>query len=315
MKSISLFLVLGAAAAAWAQTPPPKPPDGLGGGLRVESAQTLPAPADPNMVIMTVGDEKITLKQYNDLIQSLPPQVQAAARGPQKRAFAERIVEVKLLSKKAERENLEQTPAVKEQLAFQRQQILANAAYQEMIKAAKVDDTTVHKYYDDHKVDYEMAKGHHILIRMKGSPVALRAGQKELSDEEALAKAQEIRKKLQDGGDFDALAKAESDDTGSGAKGGDLGSFKHGQMVGPFDQAAFSIPVKQISEPVKTQFGYHIIRVDERTSTPFETVRNEIVAKLAPEAAKKDLEELRKKSDVKLDDAFFGPAPPAGPAQ
>ncbi len=80
----------------------------------------------------------------------------------------------------------------------------------------------------------------------------------------ALAKAISITQRLNDGEDFAALAQQFSDDTGSGAQGGDLGFFGRGQMVKEFEDAAFSLPIGQISQPVKSQFGYHIIRVQEK---------------------------------------------------
>ena len=88
-------------------------------------------------------------------------------------------------------------------------------------------------------------------------------GKPELTEEQALAKAQEIKKKLAAGGDFAALAKAESDDTGSGANGGELGTFKRNSMVPEFEQVAFSLARGQVSDPIKTQFGYHMIQVDK----------------------------------------------------
>lgn len=78
------------------------------------------------------------------------------------------------------------------------------------------------------------------------------------------AKALEIIEKLKNGGDFAALAKAESLDPGSAAKGGDLGFFKRGAMVKEFDSVAFQLKPGEVSEPIKTQFGYHIIQVDTR---------------------------------------------------
>lgn len=80
----------------------------------------------------------------------------------------------------------------------------------------------------------------------------------------ALAKAISITQRLNGGEDFAALAGQVSDDTGSAAQGGDLGFFGRGQMVKEFEDAAFSLPIGQISEPVKSQFGYHIIRVEEK---------------------------------------------------
>ncbi|MDQ6677773.1 MAG: peptidylprolyl isomerase [Acidobacteriota bacterium] len=312
MKSFHTFVITGAAAAAFAQTPPvpaPKAPSSASSLLAPPAAATAkPVPSDPNQVILTIGDEKMTLGQYNALVDTLPAQYQTAARGPQKRQIAERLAQLRIMSKEAEKRNIDKTPAVKEQLAFQRENILANALYQEFAKNAKIDDATARKYYDDHKSEYETATGRHILIRYKGSAVPLRPGSKELTEDEALAKAQEVRKKLEAGADFATLAKAESDDTGSGANGGDLGTFKHGQMVPAFEQAAFALPVGKLSEPVKTQFGYHLIKLDKKESKTFEEAKPEITEKLGPEIAKKQADDLRNSSKVTFDEAFFGPA-------
>src|SRR5258708_24064253 len=97
-------------------------------------------------------------------------------------------------------------------------------------------------------------------------------GQKNMSDEDALAKATDLRAKVVAGGDFSALAKAESDDTGSGANGGALGEFTHGRMVPQFEQAAFALPVGEVSLPIKTQFGYHVLPVDKHESKKVEEV-------------------------------------------
>jgi parvulin-like peptidyl-prolyl isomerase len=144
---------------------------------------------------------------------------------------------------------------------------------------------------------------------MKGAPVPVRPDQKDLTEEEALAKAQDIRKKLVAGADFAALAKAESDDAGSGANGGDLGFFPHGQMVPQFEEAAFSLPVGQISEPVKSQFGYHIIKVEQKEAKSYEEAKADIENRLRPAIAQKTLEEMRKATPVTLDPEYFGEAP------
>ena len=84
------------------------------------------------------------------------------------------------------------------------------------------------------------------------------------TEAEALALATELRQRILDGEDFAALAVEYSDDTGSGANGGDLGWARRGAYVAEFDEAAFSLPIGETSEPIKTQFGYHIIQVIER---------------------------------------------------
>ncbi len=84
-----------------------------------------------------------------------------------------------------------------------------------------MDSDALHKYYDEHKNEFQQVSAHHVLIRFKGSPVPLKEGQKDLTEEEALAKAQEVEKRLKAGEDFGVIAKAESADTGSAAQGGD----------------------------------------------------------------------------------------------
>lgn len=93
-----------------------------------------------------------------------------------------------------------------------------------------------------------------------------------------LETAQEILAKLEAGEDFSELAIKHSTDTGSGQKGGELGVFKRGRMVPEFEEVAFSLEVGEISEPVQTQFGYHIIKVTDQIEydVPFEEVKEEI---------------------------------------
>ena len=309
LAAVGLTLPLLAQTPPPAAVPPPaKPPvpGTLASGLEI---------TDPNKVVLTVGDQKITAAQWDELINSLPAQYQKAAHGPQKRQIAEQLVVTKILAQDAEKRGIDQQPLVRQQLAFSRENVLASALYSDLLKNIKVDDAAIQAYYDAHKSEFESVKARHILVRFKGSAVPLRTGSKELSDEEALAKAQDLRKQLLAGADFATLAKAESDDTGSGSNGGDLGTFKHGQMVGAFETAAFSQPVGQLSEPVKTQFGYHIIKVEEKQTKTMADAKLEIADKLRPEIAKKEVDDMRKKAPVTFDDVYFGPAaaPKPGP--
>ena len=132
-----------------------------------------------------------------------------------------------------------------------------------------------------------------------------------MTDDEALAKAKEIRQKLVDGADFATLAKAESDDAGSGANGGDLGTFGHGRMVPAFEEVAFKIPVGELSQPVKSQFGYHIIKVESRQEKTFVEVRPEIERKLAADMVKKAQDDLKAATPVVMNPDYFGPPAPA----
>lgn len=125
----------------------------------------------------------------------------------------------------------------------------------DLAKNMPVSDDEIRDLYNERKANPAAAKERraaHILITAENDS-------KE-ADEKALQKAQEIYRKLKDGADFTALAKAESQDPGSAAKGGDLGLVAQGTMVPEFDEALFSMGYDEISEPVKTQFGYHIIK-------------------------------------------------------
>lgn len=264
---------------------------------------------DPNHVVLTIGEIKLTAADYDRLVAALPQQYQAYAKGPGRRAFAENLVQMKLLSKEALKENLDKQPQVQDQLEFQREDLLARTMFMHYQDTAKVDDAAVQQYYQSHVKEFESVKASHILIRVKGAPMPAAPGKAELTDEEALAKAQAIRKRVAGGEDFATVAKAESDDTGSAQNGGSLGEFHRGQMVPPFEQAAFSMKPGDISEPVKTPFGYHIIKVEAHTTRPLAEVKADIEKKLRPEIARKQLEALRSSTPVQFDDAYFGPAP------
>jgi peptidyl-prolyl cis-trans isomerase C len=317
MKSSQLLLCLTPVACLLAQTPPPpKPTVSLSTETPAHATAVPPAKVPPETVVLTVGEEKITAADLDHLIEMIPEQVRNQARTTGRRQFGDNVARLKIMVQEAHRRKLEDTPAFKEQLEFQGENLLAQMLYQNILASSKPDEATTRAYYDEHKADYVEVKARHILIRFKGSPVPLRAGQKELTEEEALAKAQDIRKKLADGGDFDAIAKAESDDVGSGSKGGDLGTFGHGRMVPAFETVAFSIPVGQLSEPVKSQFGYHVIKVESRQEKTYTEVRADIEKKLQPEMAKKEVEALRASTPVVMDPNYFGPPtpPPSAPS-
>ena len=329
--TISNLLLAAALVTANAQTPQPaRPQPGTVAPSAPPQTNVAPAPRpmqppsltaamiSPNTVVLTIGDQKFTRAQFEALVAVLPDQLKAAAQGANKRKFVEQFAELESLAGEARRRKLDQSAEVRQMAALQMDQLLANELYKNVNATTQIDDAQLRAYYDQHKSEFEEVKASHILVRFKGSPVPLKSGQKELTDEEALAKAKDIRAKLLAGADFATLAKTESDDSGSGANGGSLGTFGHGRMVKVFEDAAFSLPVGQVSEPVKSQFGYHIIKVDERTEKKFEDVKPQIEARLKPEITRKALDDLRKSIPITIDDQYFGtaaaaPAPHAAP--
>jgi len=277
--------------------------------LSLWGQQAAPAAADP--VVLTVGSEKITQSMFQAIIDGLPAQQQAQLATPAaRRSLAEQVAELKVMAQEARTRKLDQSAAVRAKVALQSDQILANVVYQELV-AGDPDEAALRAYYAEHKQNWDQVKARHILVRMQGSRVPVREGHKDLTDDEALAKAKEVRAKIVAGAKFEEQAKTESDDTGSGENGGDLGMFGQGQMLPEFDEVVFKAPIGQVTEPVKTTYGYHLILVEERTSKPFEDARGEIEQKIRPEIGQKAIEALKSKTAVVYDEAYFGALPPA----
>jgi peptidyl-prolyl cis-trans isomerase D len=144
---------------------------------------------------------------------------------------------------------------------------------------APVTNQQVDQYYQQHQKDFQVpeeVKVRHILIKVP-------TGADAKTDAAAKQKAEDLLKQIKAGGDFDALAKANSDDPGSKEQGGELGMIQRGVTVPAFEQAAFALQPGQISDLVKTQFGYHILKVEEKQTAhlkPLEEVKGQILATL-----------------------------------
>ncbi len=261
-------------------------------------------------MVLVVGTDKITKTEFERILeqatQPQPGQPKPAMTPEGRHKIAESLAELLVLAQEARKEKIDQKPDVKVQLMLRSDQILASTLFQQINAGIMPDPTAERAYYDEHKNDYETVSARHILIRMKGSAVPVRDGQKDLTDDEALAKAKDIRAKLVGGAKFDELAKAESDDVGSGANGGELGDFTRGRMVPQFEEAAFALKPGEISEPVKTQFGYHVILVEKHDAKKFEDVQPEISEKVKPELAQKKLDEMKSKTTINFDKDYFG---------
>ena len=276
--------------------------------MSVENPTKAAPVVPPDRVVVAVGDVTITAAQFDQIIDALPEQYRSAARGSGRKQLADNIVRIAILAQEGKRRKLDESSTYRTQSMFENANILANMAYEEIGKSAKLDEADVRKYFEAHKTEFAQVRARHILVRVQGSPSPIRPGQKDLTDAEALAKAQDLRKKIQAGGDFADLAKTESDDAGSGSNGGDLGFFRRGQMVPSFEEAAFSLQPGTLSEPVKSPFGYHVIQVQAKESKSFEDVRSELERRMRPEQAQKIVDELQKKTQAVLDPDFFGMA-------
>jgi peptidyl-prolyl cis-trans isomerase C len=272
-----------------------------------------PAPAaDP--IVIAAGDLSIRQSEFESALKTLPEQYQQYASGPGKKQFAEDYLRMKMLASSGMKAGLDKDPDVVQQLSLMRENLVANAQLKKIEDSIKVSDEDLKKAYDAQKGQYEQVKARHILIAFKGSPAA-QEGKPVLTEEQAKAKAEDLRKQLVAGtAKFEELAQKESDDVGSGSRGGDLGEFNRGQMVPEFEKAAFEAKPGDITPVVRTQFGYHIIKVDEHGSTPFEGVKANLERSERQRLLQATLDKMKTDAKVTFNETYFAPpAPPAAP--
>lgn len=211
------------------------------------------APAvTPESVVATVGGQPITEADLAFAAEDLSQELSQMAP-EERRAFLLRVlIDMKVMSGAAREAGMDATPLFKQRLQYLEERALRRAYFAEAI-AASVTEEAVRAKYDEYVAAFvpsEEIRASHILVETK---------------EEADA----IKAELDGGADFATLAKEKSIDPGA-ASGGDLGFFGKGMMVAPFEEAAFALTeIGQVSEPVQSQFGYHIIKLEEkRQSAP-----------------------------------------------
>jgi peptidyl-prolyl cis-trans isomerase C len=254
-----------------------------------------PVVARANGVDIHESDLALAEEEIGNNIPNIPPE--------QKRDYLiNYVTDVVVLSQAAGKQGLADRPDVKRRLDFDHNRLLMETLLQETGKAA-LSDEAEHKVYDEavkQTSNEEEVHARHILVP---------------TEEEAKA----ILAQLKGGADFATLAKEKSKDPG-GADGGDLGYFTKEQMVPEFAAVAFKLDKGQLSDPVKTQFGWHIIKVEDKRIKPtptFEQVKPQIDNYIAHRAQAELVENLRKSATVeRLDkpaapDASLNPAAPA----
>ncbi len=253
-------------------------------------------------IVARVGKYTLTLKQFEDQVRELPPQLQMALkqRPDLKKQFLDRWVQVTLLALAARDRGLDRQPDVRVQLEDAANSILARAYLRKEIegKDVNVTDREVEQYYKANKDKFrvpESVKASHILIKVDKN------GDKK-AWEAAKEKAEMVRKKALKGESFAELAKKYSDDPGSKNKGGELGYFTKGRMVPEFEKAAFSLKKGEISKPVKTAFGYHVIKLEDRKPAhqkKLSEVRETVKSQLLKEKRRKIMNDVLKQLEKK----------------
>lgn len=242
--------------------------------------------------ILEVEGEKIPFSEVQEVWDGLFPGDDPAPSIDQfgeaiKNNVIRGIVSERLMMKDAEAGKLDERRDVARRLQAARRQVLVKEHLR--VRNVKIDEAEIKARYDTRVAEAEGSKqahASHILVE---------------SEEEA----KEIHKELTEGADFALTAKRRSADVGSAAAGGDLGFFSKEQMVPEFAEAAFALEAGKVSEPVKSGFGWHIIKLHELRDMPlpsFDEARLTLIEQMRQEANQEYIVNLLKNAEVKYYD-------------
>jgi peptidyl-prolyl cis-trans isomerase C len=286
---IALSLAIGfVPAAAFAQSAPAAPVPAA--PAPKASVPEAPKPA-PDTVLAKVNGKAITQLDLDLAAEDIGPNLAPALTGKAKDAYLlDYLIDGNLVAQKATSDKADQTPDFAEKLAYAKDKLLMESQLMQIAKTA-TSDASLHAIYDQaakaQKPEEEI-HARHILVATEGD-------------------AQAVLKRLKAGEDFAKVAKETSKDPGS--EGGDLGWFTKDRMVPAFADAAFKLKENEISEPVKSQFGWHVIQLEgrrQKTFPPFEQVKDQIARYSVQKAQSELVIALRK--DAKIERTAAAPA-------
>ncbi len=253
-------------------------------------------PPAGNPVVARVDGTEFRLSDVEAMQQSLPQQAQKLPLKQIYPILLDRLVDGALVVDAGRKEHLDQDPAVERRLKLYEDRLIQQAYVEQLIKGAESEDQLKARYqkFLEEKPAREEVHARHILVKTE-------------------AEAKSIIAQLDKGADFATLAKKDSTDPGA-ASGGDLGYFGRDDMVPAFTAAAFALPVGKYTEtPVKTEFGWHVILVeDHRVKKPpsFAEAREQVSQLLARDIIQAKLKELREAAKIETFGLDGKPLPP-----
>lgn len=269
--------------------------------------------AQDSNVVARIGNRIITVAEFNKILSYYDAEQRAMIeKNPQaKPTILWQTVQGMVIAGLAREKGFDKRPEIKGQLEMITNNFLAFQYLQkEVISKIKVTEKEAKAYYDKNPDLFkspEQIKARHILIQVP----------KESSDEEKKKlkeKAEEVLKKVKAGEDFTKLAAEFSDDSGTKSKGGDLGSFSKGSMVPAFEQAAFALKAGEVSDLVETEFGFHVIKVDEKkeaVSEPFPAIKEKVTKQALREKQETKVSEFVEQA-LKKAKVMMNPVPLTG---
>jgi peptidyl-prolyl cis-trans isomerase C len=240
-----------------------------------------PAPSDKPATppVAIVDGTPISRDAYDDYLKTLLRGKPAADVTPEeKNQVLDQMINMQLIATQAEKDGLQKDPDVATRIALLRTQVMADAAAQKYVKSNEPSDEELHAAYDaaTDKTEYHAS---HILVATK-------------------EKALQLIKKIKGGAKFEDVAKAESTDN-SKANGGDLGWFTTARMVKPFGDAVKNLKKGEMTtEPVQTQYGWHIILLVDTRDAPFEQLKPQLSNTLMQKKFQVYIEDLKKTAKI-----------------
>ncbi|WP_455475808.1 peptidylprolyl isomerase [Bartonella sp. B17] len=245
----------------------------------------------PSHVMAVIDGKEITAGQLDELALEINPNLVSIPDEQRRITVLKAYMDMRVLTKAAISKGIDKTEAYNKRMAIMRDNVLQQLYFKQMI-VDQISDADLVALYDKEVAALpkeDEIKARHILVKTK-------------------KEAETIIKRLNKGENFAEIAKKSSTD-GSAAVGGDLDYFSHGQMVKPFEDAAFSLKVGEYTKnPVESPFGWHVIKVeDRRLKQPpvFDDVKEMLRTQLIKERYQKLITELRSKLDVKYPDAHI----------
>jgi parvulin-like peptidyl-prolyl isomerase len=297
MKFFALFFCLFVSMLP-AQTPPPQAPPAL----------------QPETVVATIGDRKLTYGQMQSLLNALPPNMRQNAMQNRKEFIRQFALMLKL-AKIAEEAKVDQQSPYKEFLEFNRVNILAQAQIQEEPRHIPVEAHEQQAFYDANKDRYNQVKLKVIYLPFSPNPVAGPNGKKPRTEAEAKADADRLLKEIRGGADFVKLVKEYSEDTTSAAKDGDFGTISRSDSVPDvIRDAIFKLKAGEVSEPVRQPNGYYLFKAEQIISKSFQDVRDDIFHEIQMRRMKEWMDSMNKSLNITFDNEAYFATPPPGPA-
>ncbi len=270
-------------------------------GPQTATPATTAAPAAPT--VATVDGVTLTRPEFDIYEKNLLRNAKVQSLTPdQQNQVLDELITMQIMAAQGEKDGLQSDPEVTANLALLHMRVLADAESQKFVKSTTPSDTDLHAEYETavSQMDKNEYHARHILVATKDQ-------------------AEQVIKKLKSGAKFEDLAKTQSTDTGSKNNGGDLGWFTTSRMVKPFADAVKNLKKGELSPPVQTQYGWHVIQLEDTRDAappPFDQVKQQLTDAVLRKKLQAYVEDLKKQAKIeKKPDALpAASAAPTGPA-